>query len=1244
MTQCGLSAGFIANRGQVDGAVHYYVSGPLASVYFTKEAVVLDLKERRESPKSDSFLTGQKEAPRTKPEQPDLAPRGGCAVWMRFMDGHPAPTIEARGELRARYNYFVGKDSAKWCRNVPAYAEIVYHDLWPGIDLVYRIEGGKISYEVITAPGADPNQVCFEYEGTDEISHQPDGSSLLKTVAGTIIDLPPVPGVRSGEYVLFDGGEDSSPNTGGQASAGNSGDKVNSSLLWSTYLNGGNWDFGRSVALDAADSPFLTGRTDSPTFPATPGAYQTSLNGIWYDAFVAKLDATGSNLLWCTFLGGTWDDGGESIIVDPGGNPVVLGITWSADFPITSGVLGTALKGNCDLFAAKLSSTGSSLVWSTYFGGSADEGIWSGGKLLWTSNSGIVLAGNTMSTDLVTTSGAYSRTLNGPQDLFVAKISYIASHIIWCTYLGGSDWDEAGGIALDSAENLLLTGKTASNDYPTTAGAYDQTFNGSPPSYWDTYVTKLDFGGGFLHWSTYLGGTNWDSGEAIVVDALDYPFVAGTTASADFPTTPMAYDPSSAHGGAFVTKLQHDGRGLAFSTFLSGSVSEGAHAIVLDPAGNPIVTGDTSSSDFPTTIGAQYPTYSGNGDAFVSTLSADGRVLLSSTYLGGSLGDIGQGITCDTSGDAVVIGETSSNDFPTTAGAYDPNYDFVQDIFVSKFDILQPIAPWVDVTASPLGDTGNGEGTAWADYDNDGDLDLYLANWGQANRLFRNDGGYVFVDVAPGTPLADTGNGVGVAWGDYDNDGDLDLYLANDGQANKLFRNDGGGVFADATVAPLGDTGNSTGVAWGDYDNDGDFDLYFANYGQANKLLRNNGGGSFSDVTTSSLGNSDNGMGVAWGDYDNDGDLDLYLANDGQANKLLRNDGGGVFTDVSGNPLDDTGNGTGVAWGDLDNDGYLDIYLVRKGQPNKVFWNLAGGGGFVDVTPPPLDDAGNGMAVTLGDYDRDGDLDVYLVNDGQPNKLFENVAAWLFADVTISPLGDTGSGHGAAWGDCNGDLDLDLYLANYGQGNRLLRNDLVPGKGGKAASNWLHVDLNGTTSGCGGIGARVRVVAGGTTQIREVSGGSGFCSQNSLTAEFGLGSAGLVDTLQITWPNGADQILLGVLPGQSLTVTEPPPSGMPGQPSTQRTGYELYSNYPNPFNPTTTILFDLPLSQQVRLSIFTVDGRRIATLLEDLVTDGRHQVTWNGRDRSGRLVASGTYFYRLEAEDFVETKRMTLLK
>jgi hypothetical protein len=443
-------------------------------------------------------------------------------------------------------------------------------------------------------------------------------------------------------------------------------------------------------------------------------------------------------------------------------------------------------------------------------------------------------------------------------------------------------------------------------------------------------------------------------------------------------------------------------------------------------------------------------------------------------------------------------------------------------------------AEWINFTYTPLGNSDVSTGVAWGDYDNDGDLDVYVSNCYDPNKLYRNDGGGIFTDVTS-SPLDDPDCSYGVAWGDYDNDGDLDLYVANCGTANRLFRNDGGGNFSEATSGPVGDTACGIAVSWGDFDNDGDLDIFLVN-GDSCKYFRNDGSGVFVDATTGPLSCPGENTGVACADYDNDGDLDIYVVNGAMyPNKLLRNDGNGTFVDVTSGPLGDMGSARGVAWGDYDNDGDLDVYFANYNFGNKLLRN-DGGGTFTDVTTTVLADGGNPTNVAWGDYDNDGDLDLFVaktnVSFQGAIKLFRNDGGGVFVDATSGALADTGIWFGNSLGDFDNDGDLDLYVANAGGSNRLLMNQ----KG--STNHWLHVNLVGVVSNRSAIGARVRAESGTLSQIREISGGSGYLSQNSLTAEFGLGSRTVVDTLEIRWPSGTIQKLTNLTADTLLTITE----------------------------------------------------------------------------------------------------------
>jgi hypothetical protein len=546
---------------------------------------------------------------------------------------------------------------------------------------------------------------------------------------------------------------------------------------------------------------------------------------------------------------------------------------------------------------------------------------------------------------------------------------------------------------------------------------------------------------------------------------------------------------------------------------------------------------------------------------------------------------------------------------------------------------------WSDVTVGALGEDGPGSGLGWVDYDADGDLDIYFTNRETAeNVLLRNDdltpGG--FVDATPAL-LADPANSRGCPWGDYDGDGDTDLYLSVKG-VNKLIRNDGGGTFVDVTAPPLDDSGTGQAAAWFDYDNDGDLDIYLVNNG-ANKLFRNDSAGGFTDVTTGPLGDAGWGMGLGLADYDGDGDLDIYVANyDHTANVLMQNQGGGVFADVTTPVLESASSSYGAAWGDYDNDGDLDLYVTNEGA-NSLLRN--DGGTFTDVTAPPLDDDGQGRSAAWGDSDNDGDLDLYVVNYDGANRLFRNDGGGNFVKPTGcggSELSDTGPGFSTGWADYDKDGDLDLYVVNQGA-NALFRNELDSGH------HWLEVDPVGVISNTDGVGTRVRIVVGGICQMREIAGASGFASQGPLTAWFGLGTDTLVDTVEVTWPaSGTVQTLTDVACDQTIEIVEDWLSGLV-DPKPVPVVFRLHPARPNPFSGVTTIRYDLPEGAHVDLAIYDVSGRVVRRLLNNRPKQpGYHAAYWNGCNTDGQPVAPGVYFCRLSAGQHTGIERMLLLR
>ena len=485
-----------------------------------------------------------------------------------------------------------------------------------------------------------------------------------------------------------------------------------------------------------------------------------------------------------------------------------------------------------------------------------------------------------------------------------------------------------------------------------------------------------------------------------------------------------------------------------------------------------------------------------------------------------------------------------------------------------------------------------GRGSAWRDLNDDGWLDLFTVAEGGVHTLYRSNGNGTFTDIARQAGVADSLGGWSALWIDYDNDGAPDLFITRNGWKgvgkDTLYRNNGDGTFADVTgQAGLGEMADSFCAAWGDYDNDGGVDLYVARgisqKGHPNALYRNNGDGTFTDVARQARVHNGNRptIGAVWGDYDGDGWLDLYAANYEAPNTLYRNNGDGTFTDVTtAADVADPHRGFVAFFFDYNNDARLDLFVsswtgrmeeviqsMVTGEPatpgNRPFlYRNNGDGTFTDVTREAgLARTFGTMAATYGDVDNDGYQDIYLANGGpdidrfEPDRLFLNNGDGTFSDITeAAGLGNIGKGHGPTMADYDNDGDLDVYAPQGGMGGNPgdnQPNSLYRNEGNR--NHWLKVRVIGaaqpqteagspaqrnTFSNRDGIGAGVRIKVGGKAQYAEVSGGCGFGVTNSLSLSFGLGEATQVDTVEIRWPSGRIHRLANVPADTSLIIRE----------------------------------------------------------------------------------------------------------
>jgi len=648
---------FIENVGQFAEGARFQVRGDLGTMWLAEDAIWVTVLEKPSSPQPPSPNLGEGGAFLPSPKFGRGAggedqPCKGVNLRLTFPGANPYPRIEPFDRLDTVVSYFIGNDPAKWHPDVPVWGGVRYKDLYPDIDLEITSENSRMVQRLVAKPGADLNAVRLRVEGVDAIDLLPSPAASGRGAGGETLRLT----TAVGEFTL--------------------------PLLQAVTADGSplpRAEKGPEVQANEVIAPF----SSAPLLPSRSA--QT---------------AGASDLLYATFLGGSGDDDGYGIAVDPSGTAYVTGWTGSSDFPTTPGAFDTSYNGY-DAFVVKLNAAGSALTYATFLGGGHDDA----GKGIAVDSSGAAyVTGLTDSSDLPTTPGAFDTTYNGGRDAFVVKLNPAGSGLAYATFLGGSHWDVGLGIAVDGGGSAYVTGGTESSDLPTTPGAFDTTYNG----YDDVFVSKLNPAGSALVYATFLGGSySGEQGWGIAVDSSGAAYVTGWTGSSDFPTTPGAFDTTLNGGDAFVARLNPAGSGLAYATFLGGSYSgEQGWGIAVDPSGAAYVTGETWSSDFPTTPGAFDTSFNGRGDAFVVKLNAAGSALTYATFLGGGHDDEGEGIAVDSSGAAYVTGWTSSSDFPTTPGAFDTSFNGDYDAFVVKLNAAGSALTY----ATFLGGSGFDEG------------------------------------------------------------------------------------------------------------------------------------------------------------------------------------------------------------------------------------------------------------------------------------------------------------------------------------------------------------------------------------------------------------------------------------------------------------------------------------------------------------------------------------------------------
>ena len=530
----------------------------------------------------------------------------------------------------ARENYYRGSDPAKWVQGARTFQEVWVKNLYPGVDVHYFFDNGHLRYDYIVHPGANPEAIRWQVLGADGLGKDTEGNLLVNTRFGSV-------------------------------------------------------KHARLYAYQDRDG----------VRQQVPCAFSIADDRVQFDVgtYLPQYDLVIDPQVWGTFLGGSGDDGINGAVVSANGNVIVTGATSSANFPAVTGAYDGSPNGGADLFVAGISANGSQLLFSTFVGGSGDEG---GIGIALDATGNIIVGGSTNSANFPVTGGAFDETANGgASDGVILKLNATGSALQFSTYLGGGAADELYALKTDATGNVYACGATESNNFPTTAGAFDRSFGGGSEDFPnDGFVVKLNAAGSALLYGTYLGGSQGDLALSMVVLADGSACVTGFAESADYPSTAGSYSATAQGGGdVFVTKVNPSGSGLVFSTFVGGMLSELAFGIAADANNDLYVTGWAMGLDFPglvnfpVTPDAYDVTFNGgSNDIFVFKLKGDGTSLLFSTWLGGDKADeiFGTPIAVDAAGNVVVSGMTESANFPTTAGAFDATLNgTAKDAFVS---------------------------------------------------------------------------------------------------------------------------------------------------------------------------------------------------------------------------------------------------------------------------------------------------------------------------------------------------------------------------------------------------------------------------------------------------------------------------------------------------------------------------------------------------------------------------------
>ncbi len=695
---------FVPNRGQWEGPALFRAERGEQTAWFLADGFVLALEPRPEHT-DPTELTGR-----------------GVALRLSFADTTRGPAPRGEGRRLERRNWFT---AGRAITEVPAFDALRYRDVWPGVDIALHAGDDALEYDLCLQPGADVSAIALRCEGALALELDDDGALLLHTELGPLRQPAPRTWLVHEDggreevvcmYRLLGGNRFGFEMPGGTAGLAAVIDPV---LQWASYLGGTSLEYVYAVTCSEAGLT-VAGATSVSNFPTTTGAYDKSWNG-QQDAFVSRLAADGSTLIYSTFLGGSKDEEARAVTIDGQGGIVIAGWTSSANFPTSATAFDKSWGGgtgtlHSDAFVTRLSPTGTALVFSTYLGGTKEDfascvGVDGAGR--------VHVAGKTSSADFPTTTGAFDRTHNGGSndvgDAFVACLQPDGAVLYSSSFLGGAGDEFINALFVGDDSSTTVAGWTSSAGFPTTPGALDTVLGGTS----DAFVARLPADGATLSFSSFLGGSGDDNALALAAGSDGSFSVAGTTLSTDFPVTSGAMQ-QAWHGGtyfgdAFVVTLEAGATAVRSASYFGGAGDDVATGLGFTPDGTLALCGWTQSADLPLGEAPMDASLGGTTDAFFARTDPADGTLMSATYFGGPSQDKAYGLALGQDGLAAMAGYTNSAAFPVTSGSYDTHFDgfegLVGDGFIAQFALeldsgSAATATWVDAGFALAGQAG----------------------------------------------------------------------------------------------------------------------------------------------------------------------------------------------------------------------------------------------------------------------------------------------------------------------------------------------------------------------------------------------------------------------------------------------------------------------------------------------------------------------------------------------------------